>query len=158
MHLYGSTEAGYIFVGDAFHDNPQVIDGNAFVELVPWRRYFTGDAVRRTPTGYRILGRYWDLFLPPDGRVLSAFEIDEALAGNFACWHWCLVQVSEHRRGFQCVADPVAPDGLELNSPSRNSPRCWPRGTRRKNRTSCATSTPAAAHEAETQCGQIGAR
>jgi len=37
VDLYGSTEAGYIFVGDAFKDNLHVIDGNAFVELVPWR-------------------------------------------------------------------------------------------------------------------------
>ena len=37
VDLYGSTEAGYLFVGEAFKDNSQVIDANAFVELVPWR-------------------------------------------------------------------------------------------------------------------------
>ncbi len=37
VDLYGSTEAGYLFVGDAFGDNSQVIDANAFVELVPWQ-------------------------------------------------------------------------------------------------------------------------
>jgi phenylacetate-CoA ligase len=36
VDLYGSTEAGYLFVGEAFRDNSQVIDANAFVELVPW--------------------------------------------------------------------------------------------------------------------------
>lgn len=85
VDLYGSTEAGYIFVGDAFRNNWQVIDGNVFVERVkrraelpavfqlsvttrdreamPLRRYFTADIVRRTPTGYRMLGRDRDLFL-----------------------------------------------------------------------------------------------
>jgi phenylacetate-CoA ligase len=135
VDLYGSTEAGYIFVGDAFKDNLRVIEGNAFVELVPWRpelpevfqinvttrdrvampllRYFTGDIVRRTPTGYRILGRERDLFFSPDGRVISAFEIDAALPGNFACWHWSLLQVSDNRWDFQYVADAVAPEGME---------------------------------------------
>jgi phenylacetate-CoA ligase len=146
VDLYGSTEAGYIFVGDAFADNLQAIDGNAFVELVPWRagaaqatgagpaerlevfqinvttrdreampllRYFTGDLVRRTPTGYRILGRERDLFFTPDGRVVSAFEIDAALPDDFACWHWSLVQGSDQRWDFQYVADAVAPSGME---------------------------------------------
>ena len=36
VDLYGSTEAGYIFVGGAFGDEMRVIEGNAFVELVPW--------------------------------------------------------------------------------------------------------------------------
>ena len=135
VDLYGSTEAGYIFVGDAFKDNLQVIDGNAFVELVPWRaelpdifqinvttrdreampllRYFTGDMVRRTPVGYRILGRERDLFFTADGRVVSAFEIDAALPASFACWHWSLVQVSDNRWDFQYVADEVAPPGMD---------------------------------------------
>lgn len=37
VDLYGSTEAGYLFVGEAFRDNSQVIDANAFIELRPWR-------------------------------------------------------------------------------------------------------------------------
>ncbi len=136
VDLYGSTEAGYIFVGDAFQDNLRVIDGNAFVELVPWRpelpgvfqinvttrdreampllRYFTGDIVRRTPTGYRILGRERDLFFGADGRVVSSFEIDAALPEDFACWHWSLVQGSDNRWDFQYVADETAPKGMEL--------------------------------------------
>ena len=136
VDLYGSTEAGYIFVGDAFADNLRAIDGNAFVELVPWRvelpdvfqiyvttrdreampllRYFTGDIVRRTPAGYRILGRERDLYFSADGRVVSAFEIDAALPEDFACWHWSLVQGSDNRWDFQYVADEVAPQGLEL--------------------------------------------
>ncbi len=135
VDLYGSTEAGYIFVGDAFHDNLRVIKGNAFVELVPWRaelpevfqinvttrdrvampllRYATGDIVRRTPAGYRILGRDRDLYLRPDGAVVSAFEIDAVLPDNFACWHWSLVQGSADRWDFQYVAAEVAPAGME---------------------------------------------
>ena len=135
VDLYGSTEAGYIFVGDAFHDNLRVIEGNAFVELVPWRaelpevfqinvttrdrvampllRYATGDIVRRTPAGYRILGRDRDLYLRPDGAVVSAFEIDAVLPDNFACWHWSLVQGSADRWDFQYVAAEVAPAGME---------------------------------------------
>ena len=136
VDLYGSTEAGYIFVGDAFADNLRAIDGNAFVELVPWRselknvfqinvttrdreampllRYFTGDIVRRTPSGYRILGRERDLFFNADGRVVSAYEIDAAMPENFACWHWSLVQVADNRWDFQYVADEVAPAELAL--------------------------------------------
>ena len=137
VDLYGSTEAGYIFVGDAFRDNLRAIDGNAFVELVPWRaeqpdvfqinvttrdreampllRYFTGDIVRRTPAGYRILGRERDLYFRPDGAVISAFEIDAALPDDFASWHWSLLQVSDHRWDFQYVADEVAPVGMEAS-------------------------------------------
>ncbi|HVT73813.1 MAG TPA: CoF synthetase [Lacunisphaera sp.] len=143
VDLYGSTEAGYIFVGDAFGDNLRAIDGNAFVELVPWRppaggagpavladvfqinvttrdreampllRYFTGDIIRRMPAGYRILGRERDLYVSAEGRVVSAFEIDAALPDDFSCWHWSLVQVSETRWDFQYVADAVAPAGME---------------------------------------------
>lgn len=131
VDLYGSTEAGYIFVGDAFADNLRVIDGNAFVELVPWRqglpevfqinvttrdreampllRYFTGDVVRRTPAGYRILGRERELHIRPDGAVVSALEIDSALPDDFACWHWSLVQGTDERWDFQYVSDELAP-------------------------------------------------
>ncbi len=38
VDLYGSTEAGYLFVGEAFKDDSRVIDANAFLELVPWTR------------------------------------------------------------------------------------------------------------------------
>lgn len=154
VDLYGSTEAGYLFVGDAFQDNLRVIDANCFIELVPWRaqasggadsrvggaesgsaavqaadafqiyvttrdrvampllRYHTGDIVRRTPNGYRILGREKDLHLRADGTVISSFEIDAALPAEFACWHWSLVQVSEQRWEFQYVADDLAPEGV----------------------------------------------
>lgn len=143
VDLYGSTEAGYLFVGDAFADNLRVIEGNAFIELVPWRpatsagqavelkdafqihvttrdrvampllRYHTGDIVRRLPTGYRILGRERDLHFRADGTVVSAFEVDGALPAEFACWHWSLVQVSDQRWEFQYVAEHTAPAGLE---------------------------------------------
>jgi len=130
VDLYGSTEAGYIFVGDAFQDNSRVIDANAFVELVPWRgltdvfqtqvttrnrrampllRYHTGDVVRRFPTGYRILGRDRDLHLRPDGAVVSPSDIDAALPEGFTCWHYCLVQTGETRWDFHYVADHNAP-------------------------------------------------
>jgi len=33
VDLYGSTEAGYLFVGEAFCDNAQPVDENAFIEL-----------------------------------------------------------------------------------------------------------------------------
>jgi phenylacetate-CoA ligase len=130
VDLYGSTEAGYIFVGDAFQDNSRVIDANAFVELVPWRgltgvfqtfvttrnrrampllRYRTGDIVRRFPTGFRILGRESDLYVRPDGGLVSASDIDAALPAGFACWHYCLVQTGETRWDFHYVADHNAP-------------------------------------------------
>jgi phenylacetate-CoA ligase len=80
---------------------------------MPLLRYFTGDIVRRTPTGYRILGRERDLFFGADGRVVSAFEIDAVFPENFACWHWSLVQGSDNRWDFQYVADETAPKGLE---------------------------------------------
>jgi phenylacetate-CoA ligase len=134
VDLYGSTEAGYLFVGDAFRDNLRVVDANAFIELVPWRasdpdaaqilvttrdrvampllRYHTGDIVRRMPEGYRILGREKDLFTRPDGAVVSTVEVDAAMPAEFACWHWSLVQVSEQRWEFQYVADSAAPEAL----------------------------------------------
>ena len=42
VDLYGSTEAGYLFVGEVFKDNSQVIDANTFIELVPWRQELPG--------------------------------------------------------------------------------------------------------------------
>lgn len=140
VDLYGSTEAGYLFVGDAFADNLRVIEDNAFIELVPWRpagatgsrddvcqiqvitrdrvampllRYHTGDIVRRMPAGFRILGRERDLHFRADGGVVSAYEIDAALPDGFACWHWTLVQVSAQRWEFQYVAEHTAPAGVE---------------------------------------------
>ena len=134
MDLYGSTEAGYLFVGDAFSDNSQVIDGNAFVELQPYRgqadlfqifvttrdreampllRYHTGDVVRKLPTGYRLLGRERDLYFRADGSVVSPTEIDAAIPAGFACWHYSLVQTGENRWDFHYVADQVAPKEIE---------------------------------------------
>ena len=142
VDLYGSTEAGYLFVGDAFADNLQVVEDNAFIELMPWcpstgsgqangapdvfqiqvttrgreamplLRYHTGDIVRRTPTGFRILGREKDLYFRADGTVISAYEIDAVLPAGFACWHWSLVQVSEQRWEFQYVADTIAAEAV----------------------------------------------
>ena len=142
VDLYGSTEAGYLFVGDAFADNLRVVEDNAFIELTPWRpatgsgqtveirevfqinvttrdreampllRYHTGDIVRRTRTGFRILGREKDLYFRADGAVVSAHEIDAVLPENFACWHWSLVQVSEQRWEFQYVADGIADEAV----------------------------------------------
>src|SRR3954464_1524225 len=127
VDLYGSTEAGYLFVGEAFKDNSQVIDANAFIELVPWRaelpdvfqiyvttrdreampllRYHTGDIVQRFPTGFRLLGREGNLYFRADGSLVSVTDIDAALPAEFACWHYSLVQTSEARWDFHYVAD-----------------------------------------------------
>ncbi len=134
VDLYGSTEAGYLFVGDAFRDNSRVIDGNAFVELQPFRghpdlfqilvttrdreampllRYHTGDVVRRLPTGYRLVGRERDLYFRADGSVVSPTEIDAVIPENFHCWHYSLVQTAENRWDFHYVADHAAPADLE---------------------------------------------
>ncbi len=135
VDLYGSTEAGYLFVGEAFKDDSRVIDANAFVELVPWRpglsdvyqiyvttrdreampllRYHTGDIVQQRPTGYRLLGREGNLYLRPDGSLVSPWDIDAALPREFACWHYSLVQTTETRWDFHYVAEAVAPADLE---------------------------------------------
>jgi phenylacetate-CoA ligase len=134
VDLYGSTEAGYLFVGDAFADNSQVIDTNAFVELQPFRgqsdlfqilvttrdreampllRYHTGDVVRKLPSGYRLLGRERDLYFRPDGTLVSPTEIDAVIPADFACWHYSLVQTGEARWDFHYVADEVAPAELD---------------------------------------------
>ena len=137
VDLYGSTEAGYLFVGEAFKDNSQVIDANAFVELVPWRaelpdvfqiyvttrereampllRYHTGDIVQKFPTGFRLLGRESNLYFRPDGSLVSPTDIDAALPESFACWHYSLVQTAESRWDFHYVADH-APDHREIES------------------------------------------
>jgi phenylacetate-CoA ligase len=134
VDLYGSTEAGYIFVGEAFKDDSRVIDENAFVELTPYRgasdvfqiyvttrdreampllRYHTGDIVRRVPNGYRLLGREGNLYFRADGAIVSPWEIDHALPASFSCWHYSLVQTAENRWDFHYVADHVAPKGVE---------------------------------------------
>ncbi len=131
VDLYGSTEAGYLFVGDAFRDNSRVIDANAFIELVPWRpglpdvfqiyvttrdreampllRYHTGDIVQRCPSGFRLLGREGNLHFRRDGSIVSPTDIDAALPADFVCWHYSLIQTSEARWDFHYVADHVAP-------------------------------------------------
>jgi phenylacetate-CoA ligase len=130
VDLYGSTEAGYLFVGTAFRGDSRAIDGNAFIELVPWRkdlpdvhqiyvttrdrvampllRYHTGDVVRRTSAGFQILGRERDLFFRPDGGLVAAEDVDGALPEAFGCWHYALVQAGESRWEFHYVADETA--------------------------------------------------
>jgi phenylacetate-CoA ligase len=127
VDLYGSTEAGYLFVGEAFKDDAQVIDANAFIELAPWRpnladvfqiyvttrdreampllRYHTGDVVQRFSTGFRLLGREGSLYFRPDGSLVSVSDIDAALPATFACWHYSLVQTTDNRWDFHYVAD-----------------------------------------------------
>ncbi|MCS6244686.1 MAG: CoF synthetase [Opitutus sp.] len=135
VDLYGSTEAGYIFVGEAFKDDSRVIDDNVFVEIAPYLnqpdvfqiyvttrdreampllRYHTGDIVRRTPTGYRLLGREAGLYFRPDGTLVSPTEIDEALPADFSCWHYSLIQTSENRWDFHYVSDHIAPKSVEV--------------------------------------------
>lgn len=134
VDLYGSTEAGYLFVGEAFKDDSRVIDENAFIELVPYQkrddtfqiyvttrdreampllRYHTGDIVRSLPTGYRLLGRERDLYFRPDGTIVSPWEIDHALPADFACWHYTLQQTGENRWDFHYVAEHAAPKSVE---------------------------------------------
>jgi phenylacetate-CoA ligase len=130
VDLYGSTEAGYLFVGEAFRDNSQVIDANAFVELVPWRadlpdvfqiyvttrdreampllRYHTGDIVQKFPAGFRLLGREGNLYFRADGSLVSPTDVDAALPESFRCWHYSLVQTSESRWDFHYVAEETA--------------------------------------------------
>jgi phenylacetate-CoA ligase len=130
VDLYGSTEAGYLFVGEAFKGDSRVVDDNAFIELVPWRdgvpgvhqihvttrgreampllRYHTGDIVAGTADGFRILGRERDLHFRPDGSLVTATEVDAALPGDFTCWHYCLSQTGENRWDFHYVADATA--------------------------------------------------
>ena len=140
VDLYGSTEAGYLFVGDAFQDNSRVIDGNAFVELVPWRglpdvfqtqvttrhrrampllRYNTGDIVRRFPDGYRILGRERDLYLRPDGVLVSADDIDAALPADFTCWH------ASSRRPRRVGISTTWAIIMRRRASWKRSPACW---------------------------------
>ena len=131
VDLYGSTEAGYLFVGEAFKDNSQVIDANAFIELVPWRselpdvfqiyvttrdreampllRYHTGDIVQRFSTGFRLLGREGNLYFRADGSLVSTTDVDAVLPAHFHCWHYSLVQTGETRWDFHYVSDH-APD------------------------------------------------
>ncbi len=133
VDLYGSTEAGYLFVGDAFQDNSRVIDANAFIELVPYRnlgdtfqivvttrgreampllRYHTGDIVQRHGSGFRILGREGNLHFRADGSLVSPTDIDLAIPADFVCWHYSLVQTKPDRWDFHYVADHTAPDAV----------------------------------------------
>lgn len=136
VDLYGSTEAGYLFVGDAFADNSQAIDANAFIELEPYRedlpgvfsviattrgreampllRYRTGDVVAEGPGGYRLLGRERDLMFRSDGEAITVSMVDRAIPAEFECWHYCLTRVSDQRWNFEYVAEHNAPAGLDL--------------------------------------------
>jgi phenylacetate-CoA ligase len=130
VDLYGSTEAGYLFVGSAFGDDSKAVDENAFIELVHWRdgvagahqihvttrgreampllRYHTGDIVQSMPRGFRILGRERDLHFRADGSLVSASDVDAVLPDDFACWHYCLSQSAENRWDFHYVAQATA--------------------------------------------------
>lgn len=134
VDLYGSTEAGYLFVGDAFADNSRVVEENAFIELeplgarlpevyrvivttrgreaMPLLRYVSGDAVMKMPAGYRVLGRERDLCYRADGRLLTSLDIDRVLPAEFPIWHYCLRQVSADRWNFEYVADHAASPDL----------------------------------------------
>jgi phenylacetate-CoA ligase len=133
VDLYGSTEAGYLFVGDAFADNSRVIDANAFVELVPYwgltdifqiivttrdrqamplLRYHTGDIVQRRANGFRLLGREGGLYFRSDGSLVSPTDIDQALPADFVCWHYSLVQTTADRWDFHYVAEHTAPESI----------------------------------------------
>ena len=125
---------------------PGSIDDNAFIELAPWRAGRArrppdlrddpgpgGDAApalphgrhraRRCPAGFRILGRERDLYLRPDGTLVSAADVDAALPADFACWHYCLTQTG---------AEPL---GLPLRRGQDRPPRG---ASRRRSRASSA--------------------
>jgi phenylacetate-CoA ligase len=129
VDLYGSTEAGYIMVGDAFADNSRPIDDNVFIELAPFRdltdafqmvvttrgrqampllRYVTGDIVQRFHSGYRLAGRERDLHFRRDGSLVSPADIDRALPDDFSCWHYCLSRTGETAWKLDYVADHTA--------------------------------------------------
>lgn len=134
IDLYGSTEAGYLFVGDAFADNSRVIESNAFVELEPLRedlkdvfriivttrgreampllRYVSGDAVLKTDGGHRVLGRERDLSSRKNGTLFTTLDIDHAIPVELPIWHYCLRQVSADRWNFEYVADQTLPDSV----------------------------------------------
>jgi phenylacetate-coenzyme A ligase PaaK-like adenylate-forming protein len=133
VDLYGSTEAGYLFVGTAFAGDSRAIDGNAFIELapgpggrpdvfgiyvttrgreaMPLLRYHTGDVVQRTERGFRVLGRERDLFVRPGGAPVAADDVDAVLPPDFACWHYVLTQTGPARWEFHYVADHAAAHG-----------------------------------------------
>jgi phenylacetate-CoA ligase len=130
VDLYGLTEAGYLFVGEALAGNSEAIDGNAFIELAPWRseapevfqicvttrdreampllRYQTGDVVKRSPWGFSILGRENSLYFRSDRSLMSADDVDAALPEDFVCWHYLLTQTGENRWDFHYVSDHSA--------------------------------------------------
>ena len=134
IDLYGSTEAGYLFIGDAFQNNSRAIDANAFIELEPYRddlpevfsviattrgrrampllRYRTSDVVERCADGFQLLGRERDLLFRSDGQLITPALIDGVIPEDFTCWHYCLTQVSNQRWNFEYVADHRAPDDL----------------------------------------------
>jgi phenylacetate-CoA ligase len=134
IDLYGSTEAGYLFIGDAFQNNSRAIDANAFIELEPYRddlpevfsviattrgrrampllRYRTSDVVERCTDGFQLLGRERDLLFRSDGQLITPALIDAVIPEDFTCWHYCLTQVSNQRWNFEYVADHRAPDEL----------------------------------------------
>ena len=67
IDLYGSTEAGYIFVGDAFQDNLRAIDGNAPRFPIPWS---FANAERAEQT----FGRdFWPYGIEPNRATLESF-------------------------------------------------------------------------------------
>lgn len=140
VDLYGSTEAGYLFVGPAF-EKVFPIEANAFIELVPHAdprrpelpladvfqvivttrgrqampllRYHSGDLVRALPEGgFQILGREKDLWFRPDGALLTVDGVDATLPADWPVWHFCLSQISPERWQFDYVSEEAAPEGL----------------------------------------------
>jgi phenylacetate-CoA ligase len=152
VDLYGSTEAGYLFVGDAFAGNSIPVEANALIELqelaparsdafrviattlnrqaMPLLRYATGDVVRQEGNGFRVLGRERDLTLTAEGHLLSAADFDPLFPTDFVCWHYCLTQESPTRWSFDYVADGRCPQQLEADLADLLGARV--RSTRRK--------------------------
>lgn len=132
IDLYGSTEAGYLFIGTAFADDTRPIDANAFIELSPYQnspdihqilvttrsrrampllRYQTGDIIQKTQNGYRLIGRAGSLHTRADGTLLTSADIDTALPDKLPLWHYTLTQTSPARWDLHYVADHTLPEG-----------------------------------------------
>jgi len=68
VDLYGSTEAGYLFVGEAFCDNAQPVEENAFIELVAPQSLSSGDALTRGGGAVSSQDDVWEICVTTRGR------------------------------------------------------------------------------------------
>jgi phenylacetate-CoA ligase len=132
VDLYGSTEAGYLFVGEAFGTTPgrstrtrsSSSCRGARARPASTRSTSRPGAARRcrscatTPatsssdarTASGSSGRERDLHFRPDGSLVSADDVDAALPADFSCWHYCL-DARRARAAGTSTMWPTAADG-----------------------------------------------